>query len=57
MTPAARQRTHRDLFGLADYLEALAQMDSPNNPELAALIDEARVRRNNCLRAVRRIYQ
>ena len=57
MTPAARQRTRRELTELADYLEALAQMDSPDNPELAAMIDEARVRHNDCLRAVRRLYQ
>ena len=57
MTPAARKSADKTLKEVARFLDALTGMDDHDDPELAALIDEARFRRDDCLRAASRLYE
>ncbi len=55
MTPAKEKRARKALHDAADILDAmvdaLRERNIENDPELAALVDEARAHRDECLRA------
>ena len=55
MTPAKEKRARKALNDVADFLDelvaALRERNIENDPELAALVDEARAHRDECLRA------
>ena len=58
MTPAKNKHVKKVLLDAADFLDALIKavrergIDS-SDPELAALMDEARAHRDGCIRAAR----
>ncbi len=55
MTPAKEKQARKALNDVADFLNdlvaALRERNIENDPELAALIDEAHAHRDDCLRA------
>ena len=55
MTPAKEKRARKALHDAADLLDAmiaaLRERNIENDPELAALVNEARAHRDECLRA------
>ncbi len=58
MTPAERKHVKKVLLGAADCLDALVAAVRQrgidcSDPELAALVDEARLHRDECIRAAR----
>jgi hypothetical protein len=58
MTPAKRKHVKKVLLDAADFLDALVAAIRKrgidcSDPELAALVDEARAHRNECIRAAR----
>ena len=56
MTPAKRKRANEALRSAAEFIDAIAKairerkLDS-SDPELSALVDEARAHRDECFRA------
>jgi len=58
MTPAKRKHMKKVLLDAADCLDALVKAVRErgidcSDPELAALVDEARAHRDECIRAAR----